>query len=577
MKKLYLLIIAIIVVLSGAYLYLRFHTLKTKDYKPDESKAASVVDMRPAIIAKLQQLVKDGSDGLYRLSLDTLNVHLLSTSADISHASIMLDSSQLNTLDSAHKLPDDLFEISFSTLHIDGIGLSNFTSKDNFSLGKISITNPVIKIFHKEKWYNKGVRKMNDTLTLYQKITKKVKSISIDTIDVINGTVISHEGGEKSKANTFDNISININNLLIDSSTQYDTKRFLFAKQAFFSTKNYSGRTSDSLYFYKCQSINISAADHSMIAKGIELVPRYSRQKFESHLSARQAMFHITIPTITLSGIDWWDFTNRKSIIANEAVISNLSCKIYLDRSLPFRQVKVDNYPHQLLMRMSRPVLVKKLRITHANLVYNEYNPGLDTTATIYIDDMNGEVANITNMKNRVKTNRYLKVKSSGLFMHSVPMKVDFSFDLLKYKNGNFTTDLNVGAIDKDILNPVARTSGEFFLKKGSIQKGVVHVDGDNFKGNGHGQVLYKNLYLVGLKKDKDKPGGVKKKSVLSFIGNVLLIKNNNPPKGEEPKMIDFTFERKSTSTFLNVVWGTIFTGILKTIGLPPSFGKKKY
>jgi hypothetical protein len=226
---------------------------------------------------------------------------------------------------------------------------------------------------------------------------------------------------------------------------------------------------------------------------------------------------------------------------------------------------------------MTTPVLVKKLRVSHCNLVYNEFNPGMDKIATVYIDDMKADVANITNMKKRVKTNRYLKVKSSGLFMHSVPMQVDFSFDLLKYKNGNFTTDLHVGAIDKDILNPVARTSGEFFLKKGSIQKGVVHVEGDNFKGNGHGQVLYKNLYLVELKKDKDKPGGVKKKSLLSFIGNVLLIKNNNPPNGEDPKMIDFTFERKSTSTFLNVVWGTIFTGILKTIGLPPAFGNKKY
>ena len=577
MKKFYKIIITISVVLFGAYLYVRFDALKAKDYKPDQSKSTSVADMRPAIIAKLQQLVKDGSGGLYRLSLDTLNVHLLSPSADIANVSIMLDSSQLNALDSAHKLPDDLFKISVATLHIDGIELSNFLSNDNFSLGKIHITNPVIKIFHNEKWYNKGIRKLNDTLTLYQKIMKKARSISIDTIEAINGTLISYEGGESNKPNTFNNISIKINNVLIDSSTQYDTKRFLFAKQGFFSTKNYFGRTADSLYFYKCRYINISATEHSMVAKDIELVPRYSIQKFESRLGARRAMFDITIPTITLSGIDWWNFTNRKSIIADEAVISNLTCKIFLDRSLPFRKIKIDNYPHQLLMRMTTPVLVKKLHVSHCNLVYNEFNPGMDKIATVYIDDMKADVANITNMKKRVKTNRYLKVKSSGLFMHSVPMQVDFSFDLLKYKNGNFTTDLHVGAIDKAILNPVARTSGEFFLKKGSIQKGVVHVEGDNFKGNGHGQVLYKNLYLVELKKDKDKPGGVKKKSLLSFIGNVLLIKNNNPPNGEDPKMIDFTFERKSTSTFLNVVWGTIFTGILKTIGLPPAFGNKKY
>jgi hypothetical protein len=76
MKKFYKIIIAIIVVLSGAYLYVRFDALKAKDYKPDQSKSTSVADMRPAIIAKLQQLVKDGSGGLYRLILLTFTFYL---------------------------------------------------------------------------------------------------------------------------------------------------------------------------------------------------------------------------------------------------------------------------------------------------------------------------------------------------------------------------------------------------------------------------------------------------------------------------------------------------------------------
>ena len=83
MKKLYLLLIAIIIVVAGAYFYIRFVFLKSKDFKPDYSKSKSIADLRPAIIAKLQQLVKDASGGLYHLSIDKIDPHISALSIDM--------------------------------------------------------------------------------------------------------------------------------------------------------------------------------------------------------------------------------------------------------------------------------------------------------------------------------------------------------------------------------------------------------------------------------------------------------------------------------------------------------------
>ncbi|MEO6454103.1 MAG: hypothetical protein ABIN97_08535, partial [Ginsengibacter sp.] len=83
MKKLYLIIIALLILIATAYLYLRYDFLKTKDFKPDNSKSATAVDLRPAIIAKLQQLVKDGSNGLYKLSIDELNPDVISSTLKV--------------------------------------------------------------------------------------------------------------------------------------------------------------------------------------------------------------------------------------------------------------------------------------------------------------------------------------------------------------------------------------------------------------------------------------------------------------------------------------------------------------
>ena len=96
-------------------------------------------------------------------------------------------------------------------------------------------------------------------------------------------------------------------------------------------------------------------------------------------------------------------------------------------------------------------------------------------------------------------------------------------------KTGNFTMDLKVGLMDSTILNPITGPLAEFIVKRGSIQKGIAHVEGNNFRATGKGILLYEDLYLESLKKSTDKPGKIKERKLLSFIGNILLIKNSNP------------------------------------------------
>lgn len=759
MKRLLFIFIFVVFIIIGAYFYIRFVVLKAKDFKPDYSKSKSVADLRPALIAKLQQLVKDASGGLYNLSIGKIDPHISDLSIDITDAVLTPDSAVIKNLDKSHTLPDDLFQIALSSLHVDGIHMKDLLSKDHLSLKHILINAPVITVYYQEKWYNKGLRKKNDSISVYKRIMKKMKSISIDTIEVkngtfamqsndknnttrfnnlsvamkdvlidsstqfdtkrflfakeatvsaqnfygrtpdnfyffrcasvnistaddklavhnfelrpllnqkqlksdshnrneryeitipgitlhgidgndlndviskshlslkdvlikapvfevcekesphnnqdyskaapattyedivkkmkrisidtfqvVNGTLITHMGA-KNNMNKLSGISMQLKNVLVDSSAQYDPKRFMFAKQAALSAKNFYGRTPDNLYYFKCASIKVSTAEDQITALGFEFHPRVNQQQFESQLRERKEMYNLSIPKITLRGVGWSNLSDQK-IVANQAAVSNGSCKIFLDRSLPFRHVKMNNFPDQILMRIPVPISIKQMVINKCNLAYSEHNPGMDKIGTVYIDNLDGQVTNITNMREQIKKQKLLVIKSSGLFMHKIPITNGFVFDLSKYKTGNFTMDLNIENLDSSILNPITEPMGEFMIKKGRIQKGIAHVIGDNFKATGKGELLYNNLYLVGLKKDKNKPSGIKKKSVISFLGNVFLIKNSNPKKGKEPRIVDFYFKRESKTTFFSLVWGTIYLGILKTIGLPQTFANKSY
>src|ERR1043166_7933307 len=98
-KTYYVIIIAILFVTVIAALYIHFYVTKKDDPKPGVPKSQSAVDLRPLIAAKMQQIVKDGSDSLYNLSMERLVPDVINGELDIYNATLTPDSAVLESLD----------------------------------------------------------------------------------------------------------------------------------------------------------------------------------------------------------------------------------------------------------------------------------------------------------------------------------------------------------------------------------------------------------------------------------------------------------------------------------------------
>ena len=122
MKKILVLLFVIFLIGTVGYLLLRFYFLKAPDFKADLSKSKSIIDLRPAIIAKLRQMVKDGLNGLYKLSIDDIELDLPGSRLVLTNATLTVDSFVLKRFDSMHLVPDEVFHITLRSLYITGIG-----------------------------------------------------------------------------------------------------------------------------------------------------------------------------------------------------------------------------------------------------------------------------------------------------------------------------------------------------------------------------------------------------------------------------------------------------------------------
>ena len=564
-------------IIAGGYFYLRYSYLKVPSYKPDNAKVATPLDLRPSLIAKLQQLVEDGSNGLYRLSIGQITPDLIASTLEITDATLTPDYNSLERLDKNRQAPDDVFKIKVHRIKITGIGITDLLHKDRIDVKNIVINSPDIEVFHKLKFYNESSRIKNDTISIYHRIEKIMKSVSIATVDINNGKVTDHNESQKNTTKVFNHIDIGIKSILIDSSTQFDNNRFFFAKVADISCKDYAITTPDSLYDFKIGRILVSGEKHTMSALDVSLKPHGGRSEFQKHLHFRKEMFTATFPKVSLTGNDWWSLMHRDRLIASNANVEGGSFLIYLDKTLSSTPtIKKANFPDQVLMKLPMPVSIARMKVNDVTLNYEEYDPKIERSGVATFSKTNVLITNVTNMRSKIKANSKTLLTGKTMFMSSVPMNAKIEFDLAHVNEGAFSASVHVDQTTNDILNPICEPMALFTLRTGTLKEGTAHVTGNNEGAACDVSILYNDLRITPFKDKVDKNGNLKKKGLTSAIANTFIIKKNNPGENSEIRQPRYTTQRDHHGNFFNFVWTSILTGILKTVGIPVKFGVKK-
>jgi hypothetical protein len=153
MKKIAVVFLVIGVLAISGYLYLN-HSLNTPGFTPALARdsttttqpAESILDLKPKLIEKLQQLVKEGSGGLYNLFIHELKPDILKSEVSISNATLVPDTAVLQQLEQSNQLPDVIFRIKTDSIWIDGLGIKDILSKDVIDVKAIHIRQPTIDI-----------------------------------------------------------------------------------------------------------------------------------------------------------------------------------------------------------------------------------------------------------------------------------------------------------------------------------------------------------------------------------------------------------------------------------------------
>ncbi len=512
---------------------------------------------------ELQGYVSDLSDSLYTVKFKDLHLDVLSGSITIDKASMTADSLVYQRLLTRQKAPSEIYTISVDRLELKYFKPWRYFLGKELSAGVLTVSGPSVIMEQ-----NATVKDTSTPRTAYQNISVKMKSIFIGklVLDSTNFKYIFTRKDSSRVIHQFHNLRIRINDFLIDSVALNDPTRFLYARNYEIGMKDYMNRTRDSLYWMYVRGIRYDAAQRTLHIGQFELQPRYDRTAFQKKTGVQQDRFEVVFNDISLRNLNPRLLLQEQQIWAERVNIQSGKLDIYRNRMLPMPPGnKLGQYPHQLLAKLKVPVNIDTLTGNNINLQYTELSPVTEQTGYINFSHIHGLFRNITNIDSLVAKNNHLTADFDAVFMKSGKLTARFDF-LLNDKNGRFGVSGRLNNMNGKDLNVVTRPMGKIEIKSCDIKDLTFNIKGDERRAGAFVKLLYQNLKIAVLKQDADHKG-FKRKGLVSLVANALVIKSENPSKGENTRTANVTYTRDIQKSFFNLVWKTLFTGVKDIAG----------
>lgn len=511
---------------------------------------------------ELRRYVAESSDSLYTLAYGKIDLNLLTGSLAIQHVALVPDSSVYQRLVQEKRAPSTLYNASMSQLRISRMKLWRYFIGKQVDAGSLIISDPEIVITEDRRSVDTGQQR-----SFYEAINKNIRSFDIGQISLQQTRLIYTQIGEDSskQVTRLENLDVQIRGLQIDSISQKDPTRFLYARNFDINLDKWDYRTPDSLYWLHVNKISFHAIERSLDIGEVRLDPRYSREEFDKKIAYQHDRYELSFRNIRLEGLPRVRLLQKK-ILVNKVFINGGQFHAYRNRGIPMPPGdKYGQFPNQLLAKLEIPLRIDTLTASNVDVSYTELNPENGQLGKIQFQRAGGTFRHITNIDSLVARNSHCVADLHAILMQSGKIKAHFDFKL-GAEDGAFAVSGQLNDMDGREFNPASKPLGMLEIRSARINQMDFSFLGNERSAGGTLKFRYSNLRIAMLKEEKDGKGSGRK-GLASLLANIMAIHNENPSPGEALRVVKPRFTRDPKKSFFNLIWKTIFVGIKQTVG----------
>jgi hypothetical protein len=522
------------------------------------------INKKQIIRNELENTIRKKTAGLYVLRYDSLKLDEVAGNLSLTGFKLEYDSLKYSSLVKTSNPPPILLKIEIPSLSITGVNTPRVLRNKEIVGKNIHISKPIIEIIYT----NAGIDSSRNIPTdeVYKQLLGDLSMIKVDGLEISNARIITRSLKTGKEILQINNASIRLAEVAVDSAANKDSTRLLFAKQLLVSAEKIIWPSPDRLYLYRIDSISLNSSGNSAIIKKLSVDPQLNEDAFVKSLPAQADRFDFTLNNIHCHKIDMQKLLNE-TLLADSIFIRSSSFKIYRDLSIQRdNKNRVGSYPHQALAKISIPVHIKKLILVNCFVEYKEKNPRTNMAGKIRFHDMAAAITNISNMDEAVTQNNIMRVSVTARFLNTAPLKVKWSF-YLQHPKGKFDVEGNLAAMRFKDANTVTQPLGPAKLEDGHLHNLQFKLAGNDYGINGKVKMVYENLKITVLEKEKGSRK-LDKKELASLAAN-FMIKNSNPAgKKDEPRVVNVDMPRNTNRSIFYLAWKALFKGIKETAGI---------
>ena len=517
---------------------------------------------------QIEKAVAKTKDEFYKVSYDDMQVDESAGSLYMTNMKLVYDSAKYLSDLAQGKAPSMLFTIDIPEISVVGVKTKKALLDKEIVGRKLEIRNPVINLQYTYK--GKDSQRNVPTEEIYSELLKNLDNIQIDSV-VITGARIktSNKNTGKTIMDVKD-IDLGLMGLKVDSVSVKDHSRFLFSDNMNLKVAQFSWPAPNKLYDHKAENISLRSADNVLSVGRISIQPRLGENEFVNARPTQEDRFDFVFNNIVFSGIN----INRlfkEYFDADAMTIQNASVKIYRDLARPRDNVnRVGQYPHQVMDDIPMKFNIRKVNVRNSFVEYKERNHITRQAGKVQFYNVNGTITNFTNDK-KVE-NKVMTAALNASFLNQAPLRSKWTFYLFD-ANGRFDVSGSVGPMDAQNLNQLAEPMGPAIFKEGRMDALTFDMKGNNHSMNGTVKMLYDDLKVALLEKDKGETE-LDKKFLTSLLAN-FVIKNSNPKGNDDVRVEQVYLARNTNRSLFNLCWKAIFKGIRQTVGIKQEMAVK--
>lgn len=510
---------------------------------------------------EVAKTVADKSNNLYGIKTGKLDIDEVAGNLTATNLELAPDSNVYNQLVTANDAPSVLVKISIPSLTVLGVKTPRALLNSEIDGRKVVIHSPRIELFFTGK--GKDSLKTIPDKEVYRQILGNLELIKIDTLSVVNATLITREWKTGQIRMQFDSVFIDLFRIAVDSLHDKDTTRILFAEQVLVKCKKARWGGKNDLYHYEVRDIHLNSGEKKLSVNRFTIDPTLPEQKFLQQFKYANDRFDVDIQQIRLANLDVPLLLKQQGIAADSLVAGGSNVRIYRDLSFPHDgKNRVGTYPNQMVMKLPIDLAIKKATFHNCFIEYKERSGKSEKSGKVQFNKAVVSVANLTNHR-KLLAAKSMQVQFRAQFLDKAPVKALINF----YPDGGrFTIEGEMGSMDATDLNQLTEPMGLATIEKGTIRGMKFNFSGTDYTTDGRLTIFYNDLRIALLQKDST-DNSLNKRGLVSMLANIK-VKNDNPDKKEAARAADVHYKRDTHKSFFNLVWKSIFTGVKQTVGM---------